>query len=295
MNVPLSQVSSAFSHALLYVNQRLLKFASAICILLLSQNALSGAWVAAEGSGYGKLSLNTFSADEFEGDSPDFGEFNSSNITYYGEYGLGNKWGLFGSVNYQWLDQTDAAGNETSSSNPGDVDIGLRYEWINDSYVLSTSVLAKLPYLYDEDDELPPGNGQEDIEFRLLFGKSLFPYGYFGLEAGYRIRLEAPSDEYRFLIEYGFDFNENLYFRTKLDGIFAVGNAEQRQSNDDGQVQNLAIVPEFDLVRQEWTLGWNFGPKQQKRWGVEATFTNDLFGDNSLIGQAFQLGLTRVF
>lgn len=289
MNVSKLKGSSAFPRSLSFV-----KPVSVICALCLSQNALSGAWVPAGGDGYGKLSFNTYSADEFEGESPDFGEFNSDDVTYYGEYGLGNKFALYGSVNFKWLDQSDAEGNETTSSNPGDAEIGVRYEWYNKGYVLSTSLLAKLPYLYDEDEELPPGNGQEDIEFRVLYGKSLWPYGYLGLEAGYRVRLDAPSDEYRYLVEYGYEFNENLYFRTKLDGILSAGNADENEG-PDGQVENLSIFPEFDLGKLELTLGWNFGPKQKKRWGVEVTYTEDLYGDNTLQGQALQLGLTRVF
>jgi len=86
--------------------------------------------------------------------------------------------------------------------------------------------LFKAPYLYDEDSELPLGNGQEDFEGKLLFGKSFGELGYGGLEVGYRIRTEDPVDEFRYLVEYGFDLNERTYLRTKLDGIHAASSSD---------------------------------------------------------------------
>jgi hypothetical protein len=273
---------------------KLIVATSALVALSFSQATLAGAWVAAKDSGYGKLSLNTYSADEFEGDSPNFGEFNSSNVTYYGEYGLGSNFALYGSVTYQWLEQQDNVGNEVTSNGLGDTEIGVRYQWQAEPFVLSTSLLVKLPYLYDENDALPRGNGQEDIEFRVLVGKSLYPYGYFGVEAGYRLRTDAPSDEYRYLLEYGFDFNENTYFRTKLDGILSANNADEISGSNE-QVGNLTLLPEFDLGKVELTVGYNFGRPNKKRWGLEFTYTKEVYGENTLQGDGFQLALTRVF
>lgn len=268
--------------------------ASTIAAFSFSQSSFAGAWVADKNSGYGKLSLNTYSADEFEGDSPTFGEFNSSNVTYYGEYGLGSNFALYGSFTYQKLEQSDNLGTETTSNGLGDTEIGVRYQWQAEPFVLSTSLLVKLPYLYDENDELPRGNGQEDIEFRVLIGKSLYPYGYLGVEAGYRLRTDSPSDEYRYLLEYGIDINENTYFRTKLDGILSANNADEITGSND-QVNNLTLLPEFDLGKVELTLGYNFGKPAKNRWGLEFTYTKEVYGENTLQGDGFQLGLTRVF
>ncbi len=274
--------------------KKLLVATSIFATLGFSQTSFAGAWVADKGSGYGKLSLNTYSADEFEGDSPTFGDFTSSNVTYYGEYGLGSSFALYGSVTYQQLEQSDNVGNETTSNGLGDTEIGVRYQWQAEPFVLSTSLLVKLPYLYDENDELPRGNGQEDIEFRVLIGKSLYPYGYFGVEAGYRVRTDTPSDEYRYLLEYGVDINENIYFRTKLDGILSANNADDID-NLDNQVGNLTLLSEFDLGKVELTLGYNFGRPNKERWGLEFTYTKEVYGENTLQGDGFQLGLTRVF
>jgi hypothetical protein len=271
---------------------------SALSIALLacmgaSQVAHAGAWVSAKGEGYNKVSVNSYSADEFEGDSPDFGEFNSDSYTFYGEYGLGNNLAVYGSLSYQDLEQIDSAGVATTGSGLSDLEVGVRYQWQADPFVLSTSLLVKLPYLYDEDKALPTGNGQEDIEFRVLIGKSLYPYGYLGVEAGYRYRADAPSDEYRYLIEYGYDINEKVYIRSKLDGILSAKNADVDNADTFG---NLSLAPEFDLGKLEMTVGYNFNPSaQNSRWGIEFTYTNEIYGENSLQGETLSLGITRVF
>jgi hypothetical protein len=265
-----------------------------LSMLGVSQNSLAGAWVSAEGSGYGKLSLNTYSADEFEGENTDFAQFDSNAVTYYGEYGLGNDFAVYGSVTYQELEQWDSSLAVTKGSGLGDAELGVRYQWQAEPFVLSTSLLVKLPYLYDENEALPRGNGQEDVEFRVLIGKSLYPYGYFGVEAGYRLRTDAPSDEYRYLIEYGFDINENVYFRTKLDGTQSANNADVVSDSND-QLGNLALLSEFDLGKLELTVGYNFGQPAKERWGLEFTYTQEIYGENTLQGETLSLGLTRVF
>jgi len=259
---------------------------------LFSTQASAGAWVAEKGKGYTKVGISDYSATEFFGEQPDLGEFEGSSVSFYGEYGLGSNWGIYTSVLYQDIEQTNASGESTSNSGLGDLDIGLKYQWQADPFVLSTSFAVKLPNLYDEDDELPLGNGQEDYEFRVLLGKSLNRYGYLGFELGYRFRTDEPSDEIRYLIEYGVNLSENFYLRTKLDGIESANNADVSAA-----IGNLSVTPEFNIGKLELTAGWNFGKADSsgKRWGAEITYTDDLYGDDTLSGDGVQIGLTRVF
>lgn len=261
-----------------------------ICAVL-SSHVMAGAWVPKSGSGYSKFSYTFFNADQTFGDVEDFSEFTGQNYSYYGEYGLKDEnWAVFGSVLVQDLEQIDGSNQETSSAGFGDLEIGLRYQWTLDSaWVFSTAGILKLPHLYDEDDELPRGNGQTDFEYRFLLGRGLGRLGYFGLEAGYRFRFQEPSDEFRYLVEYGFNLSRNLYFRTKLDVIKSINNAEAAEG---GTGNNLTLAPEFDLGKNEITLGWNFKNGSSRTPGIEFTFTNDVFGDNTLKGEAYQIGYT---
>jgi len=255
--------------------------------------AFAGAWVAEEGKGYGKLAFSQYSADDFYGERSDLEEFTGSEFSYYGEYGIGNKLAIYGKIQHLDFEQSDTNGASISNSGLGDLDIGVRYQWNAEPFVLSTSVLAKLPYLYDENDALALGNGQEDIELRVLIGKGLNQYGYVGAEFGYRVRLDEPSDEYRYLLEYGFSVNQNLYFRSKIDGIESADNEDFANS----PAGNLSLATAFSVGKLELTGGWNFGNagSDGERWGVEFTYTDDLYGDNTLDGNRTELALTRVF
>ncbi len=266
----------------------------ALALMAGSQTVTAGAWVPGDGDGYNKFAIAPYKSTDFFGNNPDFKEFIGINYSLYAEHGLGDNIAVYGTLLYQDLEQTTTQGITTRGSGFGDVELGVRYQFLSDPVVLSTAFLVKLPWLYDRKAELPLGNGQVDYESRLLLGKSLNQFGYFGVELGYRYRTGDPSDEIRYLVEYGFNATDNLYFRTKLDGTQSVGNSTPFDASSS---PNLSATPEFDLGKLEVTGGWSFGKQQdnQSRWGLELTWNKDLYGRNALDGMGFQIGLTRVY
>ena len=271
-------------------------FSSSLSILLLSTivfstNSSAGAWVGGKGSGYTKLGYAYFDADNYRGHKPTFESFKGKNTSLYAEYGLGNNFALYGSLLHQSYKQSDTLAGKNSASGFADTEIGIRYQWQAKPFVLSTSFLVKTPFLYDKEDGL--GNGQEDYETKILIGKSLNKYGYVGAEFGYRLRTGEPSDEYRYLLEYGFNLNKNIYFRTKLDGILSANNSD---TTIDFGASNLSNPLEFDSGKLELTTGWNFNKNSSlKGYGVELTYTQELYGENILEGNTIQLGITKVY
>jgi hypothetical protein len=277
----------------------------ALSSALFSASSFAGAWVGEKGTGYVKLGFADYNADEMRPADNDLVEFNGQNTSLYFEHGLGNNFAVYGSLLNQSIDQTQWVDDDNnpatakvlqtqSNSGFGDTELGLKYQWQANPFVVSTSFLVKLPSLYDKDDALPLGNGQEDYEAKVLIGRSLNEFGYFGIEAGYRLRTGAPSDEYRYLIEYGFNVNDNIYLRTKLDGILSAENA------DDGIISDLndnAANPlEFDAGKLELTAGWNFSKQSTlSGYGIEFTWTQEIYGKGILEGNSYQLGITKVY
>jgi len=258
----------------------------AALLLSLPSLAQAGAWTPKEGTAYHKYAANTFDSDSsFGQEQAGFEEFTDRNLTYYVEYGIRDDLAFIASIPYKSLTRTDN-GFRTETSGFGDVDIGLRYNFDTDPVVFSAQLLFKAPYLYDEDEPLPLGNGQEDVEFRLQLGKSLGKRGYFNVEAGYRYRADAPADEYRYLLEYGGDVTERFYLRGKLDGIAAAGSS----SAPPPQLGNPALPLEFDLGRLETTAGLRFG----RNWAWELTAVTSVYGSNSLRGVNYQLALVYI-
>ena len=119
--------------------------------------------------------------------------------------------------------------------------------------------------------------------------------GYGGLEVGYRVRTEDPVDEFRFLVEYGFDLNDKTYLRTKLDGIHAASSTDLQDDFSVPLSPNVAFNPqlplEFDLGRLEYTAGYKF----RDGFAAEITGTTAVYGDNTLKGTNIQFAIVASF
>ena len=290
--------------------RQILKSASLLAIMLtIPSTAFAGAWTAPKGDTYLKGAVNYFETSSRFGEEGTFENFQNTNFNVYYEYGIQDNLTFFATGSLTDLENR-ADGVETSGSGVGDIDVGLRYRIIDGPVIVSVQGLFKAPYLYSEDAELPLGNGQEDFEGKVLFGKSFGPAGYGGLEFGYRVRTEDPVDEFRFLAEYGFDATEKVYLRTKLDTIFAAGSADVANTvdttpadtnnpifgglNDQFIIQNLQNPQrplEFDLGRLEYTAGYKFNDNL----AGEITGTTAVFGDNTLKGTNIQVALVASF
>lgn len=264
-----------------------------ICVtaLLFSGLVNAGAWTGPKGASYNKFGFNYFSSDKvFDGDnnSVDAGStFTDLNFTYYGEYGIEDYLSVFGSIPFKSVESDPDVGPSVDNSGIGDIDVGLRYNVYNDKKwgLISIQGLVKIPEAYDEKDELTLGNGQYDVEGRILYGKSLYPQPvYFGLEVGYRYRADEPSDEFKYLIEVGYTATDKLSLRAKLDGTTSAKNADKGAV---GTVDNPTLAPDFDIGKLELTAGFTI----KKDTFIEVTYSPTLYGRTTADGTTISLAL----
>ena len=255
--------------------------------------ASAGAWTAPQGGAYNKFSISAFRSDsEFDaaGEKQPFqfeGEFTDATLTYYGEFGVRADLTLTASVPFKrihyenFLEQGTAQGLY-------DVELGARWRFVERPCVVSLQGIAKIPGAYDEDDRLPLGNGQADFEMRLLFGQAPGRGRlYYGVEGGYRYRAEAPSDEWRWLVELGGAISRRVYARAKLDGIESADNADDVRDVFGNPVATLSA----EIVRLEVTLGLGLG----RRWSAEATWAPILDGRSTADGATAYLAAIYSF
>lgn len=250
--------------------------------------ALAGPWTLEQGKTYNKPAVNFFTGSSSFGTQQDgFVVFEDLNFTYYNETGITNNLSFIASIPIKEIRRVDrnAAGVPVSqrTTGVGDIDLGLRYNLSKGPIVVAVQGIFKLPYAYNANNALPLGNGQEDFEGRLQLGRGFGKAGYVVVEAGYRYRVGAPSDEFRYLVEYGVDLGKSTYFRTKLDGIQSIRN-ETRLIAANG---NPTLPLAFDLAKLELTAG----RRLSKKVGVEFTVTPNVYGNNTLTGTNFQLAL----
>lgn len=265
-----------------------------LCVMSLScaGQLHAGAWTQSAGQAYNRLAANYYVADRNFDDDGDRqrmvndGEFYDINLNYYAEYGLTDAATVIASVYYKQIEHEDDT-IEMKTYGLGDVDLGLKYRLMQfGGGVLAIQGLVKIPELYDENDSLPLGNGQYDVEARLLFGHSLaylFP-GYCNVEFGYRWRFEQPSDEYRYLIEVGSDLSERWYARVKLDGLISADNGDTAVDASG----NPTITTEYDLLKLDVAVGYRI----DDAWGCEAVYAPALRGEDTAAGATYTLALT---
>jgi hypothetical protein len=263
---------------------------TALLIALSAGPVLAGAWTQGKGKVYDKLGFNFYYAGKnFDPDGGKVGmDFNGIyrdyNVNNYIEYGLTDDLTIISSMVYKRIDKDDIY-RELTTWGVGDIDVSARYKLVEGIWgILSSQALLKIPSAYDKNDQLPLGNGQFDYEGKLLYGRSLYPYipGYFNLELGYRFRAGDPSDEFRYLVEFGADITRSLYGRMKLDGIYSIDNGNKYAY--DG---NPTTTNNFDLGKLEVTAGYKITPA----WGVELTFTPSLYGQNTAAGTNYSLAV----
>lgn len=262
-----------------------------ICTFLSFSQCLAGAWTIQKGKLYDRFAFNYYFADEEfdrDGDRTDFalnGEFRDMNLSNYIEYGLSNSVTLINSLYYKSIKKEDDF-KEIKTYGIGDIDLGMKVKVSEGSWgVVSTQAMVKIPETYDKDDELPLGNGQYDVELRLLYGRSLWPHipGYCNFEIAYRWRFDDPSDELRYLAEFGMDFSKNFYGRIKLDGILSMDNGSQFDVSGNPTATN-----NFDLGKLDIAVGY----QMTNAWGLEIGYTPEIYGKNTAAGATYTFAIT---
>ncbi|MBU1171922.1 MAG: hypothetical protein KKD44_20400 [Proteobacteria bacterium] len=255
-----------------------------VMLIVIPVMCFAGAWTQEKGASYHQFTLNCYYADRYFDDDghdqtmADQGEFRDIHVSYYGEYGLGERLTVLTSLSFKYLKFEDNT-VESDSYGVSDIDLGLKYKLVDSPLgIVSVQGLVKIPEAYDEDDAVPLGNGQYDLECRLLYGKSLYPFipGYMNLEAGYRWRADFPADEFRYLAEFGVNVTSKIYGRMKLDGICSMGNSDTL----DAAGNNPSVTPEFDLGKLDLAVGY----KVTESCLVEVGFRPEIYGQNTSKG-----------
>lgn len=265
----------------------------------------AGAWTMPKGTVYQRLSYDYYATDENFGTGGGYDEsaedldsrykFISRDITWYGEAGIIDNltatWSLV-SKNMSWSKNkisTDQRLKDSSHSCLGDTEIGVKYSFLNGPTALSTQFIFKSELFYERDETIMPGNNQSDYEFRVLAGRSLWPYGYINLETGYRIRSQAPADEFKYQIEYGIDY-KRIYSMVKLRGVLSADNADIPDKTLSGTYKyNPSLGLEYDLGTVEITLG----VKLPLHFALEGRFSQDIYGKSIAKGYTMGIGLVH--
>ncbi|RMD88791.1 MAG: hypothetical protein D6813_11555 [Calditrichaeota bacterium] len=223
-------------------------------LMLMNQAGFTGAWTQKKGHFYSKLSFLRFRSQEqflLNGDRErlgDNGRVTDFGIYFYLEYGWMDKLTLIGSIPFKTINFSCATtGCDHTTTGIGDIYTGFRYNLSDNNWIVSVQSGVKFSTGYETDEtklnSAPPlGDGQTDIDFRLLFGKSILKYkGYINIDVGYRARSGEPVDEIPYAFEGGITLTPKYMLIGQIYGVRSINEKKGQQDFRviDGEVVNF--------------------------------------------------------
>ena len=206
----------------------------AATLLAASTQAMGGAWTQKKGGYYLKIAggyLNSKDDIDASGSrvpKAGLGELRDVNYSVYVEYGLMDRLTLVASAPYKRMKDTRTfvTGKAFEKrSGFGDLEMRLRWQALQKSYVASLAIGGKIPMWYEKDPNtrVPLSSTDVDLDGRLLLGKSLYPFpGYLTGEFGYRYRGGTFSNELFYGAEAGVTLG-NFLVKGFISGIHTFG------------------------------------------------------------------------
>jgi hypothetical protein len=256
--------------------------------VLVAGPAWAGAWSQAKGHYYTKSSGIFYRADEVFDEmgrrralGMDRDRFEAAQGFFYLEYGLRERLTLLTQLSGgQLRAQSDLLQKQTTGI--GDLELGLKYQWVGRPVVVSPHLSLKLPTGYHRVYDPPLGTGRADLEARLLLGRSLFPLPlYLGAEAGYRRRGGPFSDQAVYVLEVG----------GSRQRVFAKVYAEGRETLS-GRQESSGEVGVFQVSEGDYRkVGANLALNLAGSLWADLLFEGIFAGENIGAGRSWGLGL----
>ena len=187
-----------------------------------------------------------------------------------------------------------------------DLELRLRWRLLRNPAVVSLALGGKFPLGYDidqdsigslnsgglglgpspvdgalagADSKVPLGTGENDIDMRLLVGKSLYPFpGYLTSTVGYRKRGGAFSDEFFYGFEAGVTY-KRLLVKGVVEGMRTMG--------DCGAMGQGGLVGDQDILKVAPGLIWSLS----KHLEIGVDLFHIAAGCNTAAGTTYAAGL----
>ncbi len=261
-----------------------------VIYLLGPLQAKSAAWLQEAGKTQVIHNLFYYTTSEFfdeTGERRPQEDFGKLEYNPFIQYGLNSSWTIGASLRFQHLRQENN-GNANVTNALADHEWFARYAlWRGDNGILSVQPMIKLPGLYDVDDQPNAGNAQIDYELRLLYGHSfswLERYHYVNIEQAYRVRTEAPADEWRLDAAVGIRPYPGWLVLTEWQSVRAI---------DGGGTSSLQLVnsTDFDLDK----ISLSMVRTLNDRYSLQAGGFVHINGENTGAGGGFQLAVWTHF
>lgn len=232
-------------------------------------------WVKEKGKGYAQISYNVITDYRFlylsTGDSFTLPRtMSDKSIQVYGEYGIGNNWGLSAALPYKLLEAgkifPQFTGtvliNEGTYGALGNIEIAIKKNFINRGFLFSGELRTELPTSsFDNTTGLRTGLDALSIVPSVSIGKGWDSmYGYINI--GSSIRSNDYSGDIKISGELGVQPIDKLW-------VIVVLNVVSSFENGNPEIDSNQIQSGFYLNNQEFfAYGLKFAYEIKNGWGI---------------------------
>jgi hypothetical protein len=204
---------------------------AALVLVLAPGNAVAGPWTVAEGEVVASLTHIRTEFDHFFNRNREqrqlLGPVRHRDTVLTLTYGFVDDWEAVGQFS-RYESEKLFPGDEAAQSGSGDTRLAVKHLTRGGAFDLATQAGIKWAGSYDADVIYAPGDGQTDIELRMLGGK-FWDRAFVDIEVAYRFRTGAPADEYEVLVDTGYAISSWLHgrlFSRMVDARTGVGSAD---------------------------------------------------------------------
>jgi hypothetical protein len=252
---------------IVYKYKQLKPVLTTIIVLIFVSISFAGAWPEKKGGGFYKLSFRYLKGDKIynsSGDKVAIHDFTDLTFGFYGTYGLkDNITLLLNVIPFKSEKLSNFSTAETNydvdESGFGDTGLGIKYclAKVNQT-VVSTSLKFGFP-TGKTDGVLWTGHKDFSQTLAIEAGHSFYPTPFYitGL-AAYTNRNEGFSDEFRFLIEGGYNFAKGFTVIGRIHCLASVKNGNEDVSGGFGIFQNNVQYYAYN-IELVYKLTDNFG------------------------------------
>lgn len=274
---------------------------SIIYLLVLTPSVLTAqAWTKSKGQGFYKLDFTSIkAADVFDmnGDVVGFRTLGNYTTSFYGEYGVTNKFTVFGYVPFYVRNVVnETKGRQTGqiiepaivNNNFGDMDLGFRYQLPIKNVAVAANLLLGIPTGdAKQADGLFTGDGEFNQLLKIGVGTGKKRW-WTQAALGFNNRTKGFSDEFRYDFEFGYKFfNDRLLAIFKINGIESLNNGTAQAAATglfSNNVEYLGIGPEF-----------LYYANAKKTIGISARIAGATKGQNVLAAPSMSVGVFAEF
>lgn len=274
---------------------------SIIYLLILTPSVLTAqAWTKSKGQGFYKLDFTSIkAADVFDknGDVVGFRTLGNYTTSFYGEYGVSNKFTVLAYVPFYVRNVVnETKGRQTGqiiergivNNNFGDVDLGFRYQLPIKNVAVAANLILGIPTGDAKQvDGLFTGDGEFNQLLKIGVGTGKKRW-WTQVALGFNNRTKGFSDEFRYDFEFGYKFfNDRLLAIFKINGIESLNNGTAQAAATglfSNNVEYMGIGPEI-----------LYYANAKKTIGISARIAGATKGQNVLAAPSLSVGVFAQF